>query len=582
MGQPVTSGITGTLDPRTPERDAPSDLGALAADLRHDLRTPLNQIIGYAELLEEDASDALRPDLVRIHGAARNMLATLDDGLDRLLQAAGAEAPRASAGRSTSTAMLAPLDDAPADRSAERLLVVDDNEMNADMLARRLAKRGFAVDIAADGTTALTMIEEGGYDAVLLDIMMPGISGLDVLRRVRETHSPVELPILMATAREGNDAIVEAMKFGANDYVKKPIDMAVLLVRLDAHLSLKRSTAEVKRLADQLGVRNRFIQSVFGRYMSDQVVEKLLDAPDALSMGGELRTVTILMSDLRGFSSLSERLGPSDVIALLNEYLAAMTEIIYAHGGTIDEFIGDAILVLFGAPLQREGDALRAVTCAVEMQRAIETVNAKNGARALPPVEMGIGIHTGEVVVGNIGSERRAKYGVVGRSVNLASRIEAFTVGGQILVSDATLQAAGPSVGLRRSIEVFPKGSKQAMVVHEVAGVGGAQGVFLDDDHQSLVLLAAPVAVKLVALDGVHVRAEALEATIVRLSPRRAAVRITTGELTVAQLGTVRITFDGVEASDSYAKVVESAEDILVHFTSIAPTAAAMMAELLA
>jgi adenylate cyclase len=564
-----------------PERDVPPDLGALAAHLRHDLRTPLNQIIGYAELLEEDASDTLRPDLVRIHGAARNMLATLDDGLDRLLQAAGADPQHASSSRATSAAVLAPVEDAPIDHGAGRLLVVDDNEMNSDMLARRLVKRGFAVDVAADGAAALSMIEQGGYDAVLLDIMMPGISGLEVLKRVRERHSPVELPIIMATAREGNDAIVEAMKLGANDYVKKPIDMPVLLVRLDAHLSLKRSTAEVKRLADQLGVRNRFIQSVFGRYMSDQVVEKLLDAPDALSMGGELRTVTILMSDLRGFSSLSERLGPSDVISLLNEYLAAMTEVIYANGGTIDEFIGDAILVLFGAPLQREGDALRAVTCAVEMQRAIETVNAKNGARGLPNVEMGIGIHTGEVVVGNIGSERRAKYGVVGRSVNLASRIEAFTVGGQILVSDATLQAAGPSVSLRRSIEVFPKGSKQAMVVHEVAGIGGARGIFLDDDEEALVALAVPVAVKLVALDGVHVRAEPLGATIVRLSARRAGVRIAIGELTVAQLGTVRITFDGVESSDTYAKVVESSDDILVHFTSIAPTAAATMAKLL-
>jgi class 3 adenylate cyclase/CheY-like chemotaxis protein len=568
------------------EREVPPDLGELAAHLRHDLRTPLNQIIGYAELLEEDASDALRPDLVRIYGAARNMLATLDDGLDKLLQAAGAEPPQASPARAPSAAVVAlPADDAPVERDTGRLLVVDDNEMNSDMLARRLAKRGFTVDVAADGGLALAMIEEGSYDAVLLDIMMPGISGLEVLRRVRERRSPVELPIIMATAREGNDAIVEAMKLGANDYVKKPIDMPVLLVRLEAHLSLKRSTAEVKRLADQLGVRNRFIQSVFGRYMSDQVVEKLLDAPDALSMGGELRTVTILMSDLRGFSSLSERLGPSDVILLLNEYLAAMTEVIYSNGGTIDEFIGDAILVLFGAPLQSDADALRAVTCAVEMQRAIDTVNEKNSARGLPRVEMGIGIHTGEVVVGNIGSERRAKYGVVGRSVNLASRIEAFTVGGQILVSDATLQAAGSSVSLRRSIEVFPKGSKEAMTVHEVAGVGGVGGepaIFLDDDTQPLVALGVAVPVKLIVLDGVYLRAAPFDATIVRLSSRRAGVRVMSGEVAVAQLGTVRITFDGVESSESYAKVVEASDDLLIHFTSIAPTAAATMAKLLA
>lgn len=555
------------------------DLPALAATLRHDLRTPLNQIIGYAELLEEDAADDVRTDLARIHGAARNMLATLDDGLDRLLRAAGADstslAPRRTDSADRTTGEPEPATVAP---SVGRLLVVDDNEANSDMLSRRLVRRGFTVDVAADGATALAMIEGGGYDAVLLDIMMPGVSGLEVLERVRRQRSAVELPIIMATAREGNDAVVEAMELGANDYVKKPIDLAVLVARLDAHLSLKRSTAEVKRLADGLEARNRFIQSVFGRYMSDQVVEKLLDAPDALSMGGELRTVTILMSDLRGFSSLSERLGPSDVIVLLNEYLAGMTDVIYAHGGTIDEFIGDAILVLFGAPLPQEGDALRAVRCAVAMQRAMAGINARNAGRGLPAVEMGIGIHTGEVVVGNIGSERRAKYGVVGRNVNLASRIEAFTVGGQVLVSDATVQAAGATVRLRRSMEVFPKGSKAAMVVHEVAGVDGEAPVELQDRELPLRALAAPLPVHLVALDGVHVRAEPVSAAIVRLSPRRASVRVTGGSFAVPELASVRLTFDGVDASDTYAKVVEAGHEVLVHFTSIAPAAATAMA----
>ena len=370
------------------------------------------------------------------------------------------------------------------------------------------------------------------------------------------------------------------MRLGANDYVKKPIDIGVLLARLDAHLALKQSTAEVKSLADQLAVRNRFIQSVFGRYMSEQVVEKLLDTPDALSMGGELRTVTILMSDLRGFSSLSERLDPSEVITLLNEYLARMTDVIYAHGGTIDEFIGDAILVLFGAPLRQDDDALRAVRCAVEMQRAMQATNDRNAERGLPRVEMGIGINTGEVVVGNIGSERRAKYGVVGRNVNLASRIEAFTVGGQILVSDATLQNAGPMIELRRSIEVFPKGSKSPMVVHEVAGIAGES--LLEAEEEPLRPLAAPLPVKVVTLDGVHLRAEPLDGAVVRLSHRRAGIRVAGVEaLVVAQLGTVRLTFDGIEASETYAKVVESSGELVVHFTSIAPAASAVMAKLL-
>jgi class 3 adenylate cyclase/CheY-like chemotaxis protein len=568
--------------------DAPLELGALAATLRHDLRTPLNQIIGYAEMLEEDAPDDLRADLGKIHGAARNMLASIDHGLDRLVQAAGAAPLQTPAGKATLAVVVQGEGAAPggpdveAERSTGHLLVVDDNEMNSDMLAKRLSKRGFRVDIASDGAIALTMIDQQPYDAVLLDVMMPGISGLDVLRRVRKTRSSTDLPIIMATARDGNDDIVEALKLGANDYVKKPIDLPVLLARVDAHLSLKRSTEEIRRLADQLSLRNRFIQSVFGRYMSDQIVEKLLAAPDALTMGGELRTVTVMMSDLRGFSSLSERLDPSTVIALLNDYLARMTEIIYAHGGTIDEFIGDAILVLFGAPLVKETDAARAVSCAVEMQRAMGTINENNRERGLPELQMGIGINTGEVVVGNIGSERRAKYGVVGRNVNLASRIEAFTVGGQILISDATLHAAGAAdagVVLRRSLEVFPKGSKEPMVVHEVGGVGGEHAAFLGGKEEALRKLPAPLPVTLVVLDGVHVRAEPQPAAIVQLSPQRAALEVKVGPLDVPKLSTVRLIFDGVEGSDTYAKVLDTTGVLLVHFTSIAPSASAIIAK---
>jgi adenylate cyclase len=549
------------------------DLSALAATLRHDLRTPLNQIIGYAELLEEDASEEVRADLGRIHGAARNMLAMVDHGIDQLVQAAGAEPARIA--RSDDGVAAAALPEAkPADESVAvgsgHILVVDDNEINTDMLARRLARRGFTVDVAADGHKALEMIAERKYDCVLLDIMMPGISGLDVLRTIRQRHAHVDLPVIMATAREGNDDVVEALKLGANDYVKKPIDLPVLLARVDAHLL-------VKRLAEQLSVRNRFIQSVFGRYMSDQIVDRLLGTPDALTMGGEQRTVTILMSDLRGFSALSERLTPTEVIALLNAYLAEMTEIIYRHGGTIDEFIGDAILVLFGAPLAGPDDALRAVTCAVEMQRAIKTINARNVERGLPEVAMGVGINTGDVVVGNIGSERRAKYGVVGRNVNLASRIEAFTVGGQILLSDATLHAAGPTVALRRSMEVFPKGSKAPMVVHEVAGVGDLR---LEDDAAPLHKLKRPALVAVVVLEGVHMREDPTPAHVVGLSTQQALLRTST-PLDVARLGTVRIMFDGVSASDTYGKVLDQTEDVLVHFTSVAPAAATKIEELL-
>ena len=182
----------------------------------------------------------------------------------------------------------------------------------------------------------------------------------------------------------------------------------------------KQIEAELQRVAGDVERRNRFIRETFGRYLTDEVVDTLLELPGSLHIGGEKRKVTMMMADLRGFTSLSERLAPKWVVAILNRYLSTMVKVIKQYGGTIDEFIGDAIFVLFGAPVWREDDAQRAVACAVAMQLAMTSVNEQNKEEDLPDLEMGIGIHTGQVVVGNIGSLERMKYGVVGSHVNLS------------------------------------------------------------------------------------------------------------------------------------------------------------------
>ncbi|MBW1819876.1 MAG: adenylate/guanylate cyclase domain-containing protein, partial [Deltaproteobacteria bacterium] len=202
----------------------------------------------------------------------------------------------------------------------------------------------------------------------------------------------------------------------------------------DFSIAFNSMTQQLKDSYEELDRRNQFIRKTFGRYTSDEIVEALLDMPDGLKLGGEKREVTLLMSDLRGFTALAERLAerlePADVVALLNQYFSAMVDTIQRSGGTIDEIIGDAILVLFGAPVAMEDGAQRAVRCALEMQKAMGGVNEHNQKRGWPEIEMGIALHSGEVVVGNIGSTKRSKYGVVGRTVNLTARIESFSVGG--------------------------------------------------------------------------------------------------------------------------------------------------------
>jgi class 3 adenylate cyclase len=230
-------------------------------------------------------------------------------------------------------------------------------------------------------------------------------------------------------------------------------------------------------MADMVkGLRDRdFIRDVLGRYVNPELAEQCLRDREAVRLGGELRTVSILMSDLRGFSAMSERLGPQAMIGLLNRYLAQMVPVILGHHGTINEFIGDAILVLFGAPVERPDDAERAVRCAWAMQRAMADFNTANLTAGLPELTMGIGLHTGRVVAGNIGSPDRVKYGVVGPAVNIAGRIESLTVGPQILISQEVFDRVKQIARVGPSRETAMKGIGEAIIVYELQGVAGEE-----------------------------------------------------------------------------------------------------------
>jgi class 3 adenylate cyclase len=467
------------------------------------------------------------------------------------------------------------------------LLVVDDNEMNRDMLARRLGRHGYTVAVAADGQQALQMLEAQSFDLILLDIMMPGISGLDVLKILRERYSVADLPVIMATAKDQSEDIVAALQLGANDYITKPLDFPVVLARTQTQLALKHAMEEIQRLAAQLEVHNRFIRDTFGRYLTDEVVASLLDSPGGLRLGGEKRRVTMLMADLRGFTSLSGRLAAEQAVAILNCYLGTMIEVIMQYHGTIDEFIGDAIFVIFGAPVGRQDDVQRAVACAVAMQLAMTTVNEANQRAGLPNVEMGIGVHTGEVVVGNIGSHKRTKYGVVGSHVNLTSRIQSYTIGGQVLISEATRQEVEPLGRISKQMEVEAKGIAEPITLYELRGIGGAYNLFLPERDETLLPLRHTVPLQYTVLEGEHVGRIIYQGRFVTLSARGAEVH---SEHPIAPWSNIKLRLIGhngeVIRGDLYAKVLRhlpaSRPGFYVHFTSVPPDVAAFFQRLLA
>jgi adenylate cyclase len=339
---------------------------------------------------------------------------------------------------------------------------------------------------------------------------------------------------------------------------------------------LKDSREQLVELNQELERRNRFIRETFGRYTSDEIVEVLLDMPEGLKLGGEKREVTLLWTDLRGFASLSERLDPTLVVALLNHYLSAMIEIIQQHGGTIDDIIGDAILVLFGAPLPIEDAAQRAVRCALEMQKAMQEVNEYNFQKGWPEIEMGIALHTGEVVLGNIGSTKRSKYSVIGQTVNLTARIESFTVGGQVLISPTLLQAAGPGLILGDVVKVHAKGMRRALKCHELLGHEDHPELSLEEEETGLTTLADPLPFSYALLNGKHLGDHMDPGTLVCLSHRRAVVEVT-GPLTPHTNIMLRFKMEAgeEESPEVYAKVMhpvdDSAELYVIHFTSVPP-----------
>ncbi len=287
---------------------------------------------------------------------------------------------------------------------------------------------------------------------------------------------------------------------------------------------VRERTADLAIANQDLEKRNALISQVFGRYLNSEVVANLLEKPGALKLGGDRKAITILSSDLRGFTALAERLSPEEVVQILNLYLKHMSEVISSYHGTIDKFMGDGILVLFGAPTPRVDDAERAVACAVAMQLAMVPVNQKMMQWGHQPLEMGIGINTGDVVVGNIGSEQRADYSAVGSQVNLTYRIESYTTGGQILISASTLQSVETIVRIDGQQQVKPKGVAQDIIIYQVGGIGGSYNLFLPDATEVLLSLSDAIALRYTLLDGKHVGEHVCYGSLIQLSDRGAKI----------------------------------------------------------
>jgi class 3 adenylate cyclase len=310
------------------------------------------------------------------------------------------------------------------------------------------------------------------------------------------------------------------------------------------------------------------LNETFGRYLSDEIVKDLMDTPDGLSLGGKKQNISVLFSDIRGFTSMSEQMDVEDAVTMLNHYFSVMVDVIHKYRGTVIEFLGDGILAIFGAPAAYKNHPDSAVACALEMQIAMDEVNEWNMKNRHPLMEVGVGINSGESIVGNIGSPKSMKYNVIGSNVNLASRIESFSTGGQILISNNTFSLAKSELRVGQSLEVTPKGLKEPITVYQVDGIGAPYFLELRNNEIPLTRLPAPVSIICYRIDDKRVEIVKLHYYLLSASIAKAVIIPEKGEEALNVFENIKVVNSA--GDEVFAKIIRKSDEgvIVMRFTS--------------
>ncbi len=348
----------------------------------------------------------------------------------------------------------------------------------------------FSEEALQEGARRLDM--QAGHEApslILIEYNTDAEHDFSCMRLLQKNRALATVPVFYITDEKTREKDSICYGLGASGILRYPFsdnslvriekmaeqhEMARSYEKMVLQQSMELKAAkEIHLLNEKLKVRNDFLYHIFGKYFPEEVVEVILDRPEGATLGGEKRTVTVLLADLRGFTSLSDRLSAEMVVDILDRFLEEMTKIITAYQGTVIEFIGDAILAVFGAPIETLHSEKQAIAAAISMQNAMVKVNSENCQKGYPEISMGIGIHKGEVFIGNIGSEYMMRYNVIGQAVNLCSRIENFSLGGQVLVSKQTLTDIANEIESEDTFYISMKGIKVKIPICSVVGMSG-------------------------------------------------------------------------------------------------------------
>ena len=457
--------LQGFLNQVLGKTENPADIDDYRARLRHDLRTPINAVKGYGEMILEDASEggheALLPDLQRLLACAEDLLTRVDalvaytgqtdptsamamDGAARVMEAIKSTGP------------------APAEKAISGcILIVDDNDSNRDLLARQLTRDGHAVEVAASAAKAFARLRERSFDLILLDVLMPDVSGYETLIRLKGDAATCEIPVIMISALDELDSIVRCIEAGAVDYLPKPFAPPLLRARIRASLENKFLHDRERQMMQEIRDAKERNEALLLSILPKAVVDRINDGANMVA--DHILEATILFADLVDFTPFSAGMPAADVVGFLNLIFSEFDRLAERFGAEKIKTIGDAYMVAVGIPEPREDHAETCARLALAMREALETIKVETGA----PVRLRIGLHCGPAVAGVIG-ERKFAYDVWGSTVNIASRMESHGLPGRIHVSKTVAQR------LDGKFMLSPRGPL------EVKGAGLMETFFLD------------------------------------------------------------------------------------------------------
>jgi class 3 adenylate cyclase len=361
-------------------------------------------------------------------------------------------------------------------RTAYRVLVVDDDADMAAFLARLLTGEGMNVDTVYDGAAALGSIGAQAPDLILLDVMLPDASGFQICERLKGDPATALIPIVLVTALDDQESRVRGIEAGADDFLSKPVKREELIARVKTlrRLHETRRELEARRLDAEIQ-RKEAIRKAFARYVSPRLADRIIDeaGEDGTPFKSDADRIEVvaMFADLRGFTKLTEQLRVDEVVAMLNEYFAVITEAAYRHDGTIFSMAGDSLLVGFNVPFPQPDAAARAWHTAQDMVRSFAPVLARWVRKDGISTGIGLGVASGEAIIGNIGSPHYMSYTVIGDAINTAARLMQMAKAGELLITGPVYQAIRslvPAANVEPRGDVALRGKSEAIPVFSV------------------------------------------------------------------------------------------------------------------